>query len=204
MSDYINHDHNHDGIDRRGFLKCMAWVGTGVLFTVTGGILRSETISQLTAGAGALKGALAPFKGALSFVQISDSHIGFSKEANKDVVGTLQAAIDRINALPTPPAFILHTGDLSHLSKAAEFDAVDQILRSAKAGQVFYVPGEHDVLNDNGKQYLARYGKQTRGDGWYSFDHSGVHFIGLVNVLNLKAGGLGALGPNNWNGLRIT
>jgi Icc protein len=194
MSDYINHDHHHDGIDRRGFLKCMAWVGTGVLFTVTGGILRSETITQLTAGASALKGALAQPKGALSFVQISDSHIGFSKEANKDVVGTLQAAIDRINALPTPPAFILHTGDLSHLSKAAEFDAVDQILKSANAGQVFYVPGEHDVLNDNGKQYLGRYGKNTQGDGWYSFDHSGVHFIGLVNVLNLKAGGLGALG----------
>src|SRR5471030_567788 len=100
MSDYIIHDHNHDGIDRRGFLKCMAWVGTGVLFTMTGGILRSETITQLTAG----EGALAQPKGALSFVQISDSHIGFSKEANKDVVGTLQAAIDRINALPTPPA----------------------------------------------------------------------------------------------------
>jgi Icc protein len=194
MRDEIIHDHNHDGIDRRGFLKCMAWVGTGVLFTVTGGILRSETITQITAGAGALKGVLAQPKGALSFVQISDSHIGFSKEANKDVVGTLQEAIARINALPTPPAFILHTGDLSHLSKAAEFDAVDQILRSAKTGQVFYVPGEHDVLNDNGKQYLGRYGKNTQGAGWYSFDHSGVHFIGLVNVLNLKAGGLGALG----------
>src|ERR1700693_3146553 len=194
MSNYIDRDHNHDGIDRRGFLKCMAWVGTGVLFTVTGGILRSEPITQITAGAGALKGALVRPKGALSFVQISDSHIGFSKEANKDVVGTLQEAIARINALPTPPAFILHTGDLSHLSKAAEFDAVDQILRSAKTGQVFYVPGEHDVLNDNGKQYLGRYGKNTQGDGWYSFDHSGVHFIGLVNVLNLKAGGLGALG----------
>ena len=194
MSDYINHDHNHDGIDRRGFLKCMAWVGTGVLFTMTGGILRSETITQITAGANALTGGLVRPKSALSFVQISDSHIGFSKEANKDVIGTLQEAIARINALPTPPAFILHTGDLSHLSKAAEFDAVDQILRSAKVGQVFYVPGEHDVLNDNGKQYLGRYGKNTQGEGWYSFDHSGVHFIGLVNVLNLKAGGLGALG----------
>src|SRR6202795_1580867 len=194
MSDYINHDHNHDGIDRRGFLKCMAWVGTGVLFTVTGGILRSETITQLTAGAGALKEALAQPKGALSFVQISDSHIGFSKEANKDVVGTLQAAIDRINALPTPPAFLLHTGDLSHLSKAAEFDTLDQVLKSCKAKDVHYVPGEHDVLNDNGKQYRERYGKQAKGDGWYSFDQKGVHFVGLVNVMNLKAGGLGSLG----------
>ncbi len=204
MRDEIIHDHHHDGIDRRGFLKCMAWVGTGVLFTVTGGILRSETITQITAGASALKGALAQPKGALNFVQISDSHIGFSKEANKDVVGTLQEAIARINALPTPPAFILHTGDLSHLSKADEFDAVDQILRSAKTGQVFYVPGEHDVLNDNGKQYLGRYGKSTQGDGWYSFDHSGVHFIGLVNVLNLKAGGLGALGTEQLEWLRTT
>ncbi len=204
MSDYINHDHNHDGIDRRGFLKCMAWVGTGVLFTMTGGILRSETITQITAGAGALKGALAQPKGALSFVQISDSHIGFSKEANKDVVGTLQAAIERINALPTPPAFILHTGDLSHLSKAAEFDAVDQILKSAKTGQVFYVPGEHDVLNDNGKQYLGRYGKNTRGTvGTVSITAACTSSAWSMCSTSRRAA-WGRLEPSNWNGLRIT
>jgi Icc protein len=188
MKDYIVHDHNHDGIDRRGFLKCMAWAGTGVLFTVYGGVLKSYGIDKV------INGQVTPAKGELSFVQISDSHIGFSKEANKDVVGTLQTAIDRINALPTPPAFLLHTGDLSHLSKAAEFDTLDQVLKSCKAKDVRFVPGEHDVLNDNGRQYRERYGKQAVGDGWYSFDFNGVHFIGLVNVQNLSPSGLGALG----------
>jgi len=130
----------------------------------------------------------------LSFVQISDSHVGFSKEANKDVLSTLKAAIDKINALPTPPAFVLHTGDLTHLSKPEEFDALDQLLKSAKTERIFYVPGEHDVLTDNGAIYLQRYGRGTKGSGWQSFDVKGVHFIGLVNVLNLKAGGLGNLG----------
>jgi 3',5'-cyclic AMP phosphodiesterase CpdA len=188
MQDEIIHDHHHDGIDRRGFLKCMAWAGTGVLWTFYGGVLKSYGMDKV------ISGQVMPVKGELSFVQISDSHIGFSKEANKDVVGTLQIAIDRINGLATPPAFLLHTGDLSHLSKAAEFDTLDQVLKSCRAQDVHYVPGEHDVLNDNGKRYLERYGKQARGDGWYSFDYNGVHFVGLVNVLNLKAGGLGALG----------
>jgi Icc protein len=188
MSDRIIHDHNHDGIDRRGFLKCMAWAGTGALLAVSGGILRSQTLTR----AGDLQKHVTP--GDLSFVQISDSHIGFSKEANKDVLSTLQAAIDKINALPTPPAFILHTGDLSHLSKPEEFDALDQLLKSARTERIFYVPGEHDVLTDNGAIYLERYGKGTKGAGWQSFDVQGVHFIGLVNVLNLKAGGLGNLG----------
>jgi 3',5'-cyclic-AMP phosphodiesterase len=132
--------------------------------------------------------------GELSFVQISDSHMGFNKPANPDVTGTLKAAVDKINGLATPPEFLLHTGDISHLSKPEEFDTVDQILKSASAKDVFFVPGEHDVLNDDGKQYLERYGKDAKGAGWYSFDQKGVHFIGLVNVLNLKAGGLGSLG----------
>jgi 3',5'-cyclic-AMP phosphodiesterase len=188
MSDRIIHDHNYDGIDRRGFLKCMAWAGTGALLDVSGGVLRSQTLSR----AGDLSKNLTP--GDLSFVQISDSHIGFSKEANEDVLSTLKAAIDKINALPTPPAFILHTGDLTHLSKPEEFDALDQLLKSAKTDTIFYVPGEHDVLTDNGAIYLERYGKGTKGAGWQSFDVKRMHFIGLVNVLNLKAGGLGSLG----------
>jgi Icc protein len=110
------------------------------------------------------------------------------------VTATFQSAIDKINALPKQPAFLIHTGDISHLSKPGEFDTVDQILKGAKTSQVFYVPGEHDVLEDDGKQYLERYGKGTKGAGWHSFNHNGVHFIGLVNVLNLKAGGLGNLG----------
>jgi len=132
--------------------------------------------------------------GDLFFVQISDSHMGFNKAANPDVIATFQAAVDRINSLPTPPAFLIHTGDISHLSKPEEFDNVNQILKSAKPKQVFYVPGEHDVLGDDGKLYLERYGKGTRGKGWHSFDQNGIHFIGLVNVLDLKPGGLGNLG----------
>ncbi len=120
--------------------------------------------------------------------------MGFNKPANPDVTATFQAAIAKINALPKQPAFLIHTGDISHLSKPGEFDSVDQILKGAKTSQVFYVPGEHDVLGDDGKQYLERYGKGTKGGGWHSFNQNGVHFIGLVNVLNLKAGGLGNLG----------
>jgi Icc protein len=130
----------------------------------------------------------------LTFVQISDSHMGFNKAANTDVAGTLSAAVDKINALSVAPEFLLHTGDISHLSKPQEFDAVAQILTAAKPKDVFYVPGEHDVLEDDGKQFLERYGQGTRGAGWHSFDKKGVHFIGLVNVMNLKAGGLGTLG----------
>ena len=166
----------------------MAWAGTGALLAVSGGILRSQTLSR----SGDLSTSITP--GELSFVQISDSHVGFSKEANKDVLSTLKAAIDKINALPTPPAFVLHTGDLTHLSKPEEFDALDQLLKSAKTERIFYVPGEHDVLTDNGAIYLQRYGRGTKVSGWQSFDVKGVHFIGLVNVLNLKAGGLGNLG----------
>jgi hypothetical protein len=185
----ILHNHNNDGVDRRGFLKCMAWAGTGALCVIQGGVLKSYSLSD---AAGFADDAPA---GELAFVQISDSHMGFNKAANPDVVATLQAAVDKINAAPVEPAFLLHTGDISHLSKPTEFDTVDQILKSAKARQVFFVPGEHDVLEDNGQQYLERYGKAAKGAGWYSFDHKGVHFIGLVNVLNLKAGGLGTLGP---------
>ena len=181
------HDHNDDGVDRRGFLKCMAWAGTGAFFVMQAGVLKSYSLSKMPKLG-------AKSSGELSFAQISDSHMGFNKPANTDVAGTLKAAVDKINGLATPPEFILHTGDISHLSKSEEFDTVDQILKSASAKNAFYVPGEHDVLDDDGKQYLERYGKGAKGAGWYSFDTKGVHFIGLVNVLNLKAGGLGTLG----------
>ncbi len=179
-------DLNHDGVDRRGFLKCMAWAGTGLVWTMSGGI----PVSRAFAGSGKNAGKGADF----SFVQISDSHIGFNKPANPDVTATLQTAINRINALPVKPDFIVHTGDLSQLSKPGEFDTLDQALKAASAKQIYYVPGEHDMLTDNGEQYLQRYGKGTKGAGYYSFDHKGVHFVGLVNVVNLKAGGLGSLG----------
>ncbi len=186
--DEIVHDHNHDGIDRRGFLKCMAWAGTGAFCVMKGGVLNSYSLSRIS------EISTADMMGELSFVQISDSHMGFNKPANTDVAGTLRAAVEKINGLTMAPEFLLHTGDISHLSKPEEFDTVDQILKDAKPKDVFYVPGEHDVLNDDGKQFLERYGKASKGGGWYSFDKKGVHFVGLVNVMNLKAGGLGTLG----------
>ena len=174
-------------VDRRGFLKCMSWAGTGMLWSMSGGVPRSS-----------LLGAQAPAKGDLFFVQISDSHIGFNKAANADVTETMRTAIAKINALPVQPSFLLHTGDITQLNKPSEFDTADQVLREARAKDVFFVPGEHDVATDNGASYLERYGKRAQrganGGGWYSFDHSGVRFIGLVNVLNLQAGGLGSLG----------
>ena len=182
MSKRIIHDHNDDGINRRGFLECMAWAGTGVIWTVSGGIASSRAFGAPGANAG------------FTFVQISDSHIGFNKPANPDVVSTLQATVDKINALPQSPDFIIHTGDLSHLSKPAEYDTMDQVLKGAKQKQVHYVPGEHDTAIDDGKQYLERYGKGTQGRGWYSFDQKGVHFVGLVNVRALE--GLGKLGAD--------
>jgi 3',5'-cyclic-AMP phosphodiesterase len=187
MSDLITHNHDKDGVDRRGFLKCMAWAGTGVLWTMTGGILRSQTLSHAAAAAA---GTRADF----SFVQISDSHIGFNKDANKDVAGTLREAVAKINALPNTPSFMLHTGDLTHLAELEEFDTLDQILKGCNAREVFYVPGEHDILNDNGQRYRERFGKGTKGSGWYSFDQKGVHFVALVNVMDIKEGGLGVLG----------
>src|SRR5579883_1562037 len=165
------------GIERRGFLKCMAWAGTGLLWTINAGVLSSCSVES----GGARKGGL-------SFVQLSDSHIGFSKEPNQNVTATLQEAVSKINALPDAPAFILHTGDLTHLSKPDEFDTVAQVLKGAKAGQTFYVPGEHDVFVDQGKQYLERYGKGAKGRGWQSFDYQGAHFVGLNNVVAAATG----------------
>ena len=159
-------DLNNDGVDRRGFLKCMAWAGTGLVWTMSGGILVSRAF-----GKDSKKDA--PNNADFSFVQISDSHIGFSKPANPDVTATLQTAINKINAMPDPPHFIIHTGDLSQLSKPSEFDTLDQVLKGSSAKQIYFVPGEHDMLSDNGEQFLQRYGKGTKGTGWSSFDQIG-------------------------------
>jgi 3',5'-cyclic-AMP phosphodiesterase len=173
-----------DKIDRRGMLKCMSWVGTGLIWTVAGGVPVSRLLADTNK-----KQASSPF----SFVQISDSHIGFNKPVNPDVGATLQVAIDKINTLPKQPDFLIHTGDLTHLAKPAEFDKLDGLLQGLHSKDVFFVPGEHDVTGDDGKTYLERYGKNTKGRGWYSFDHAGVHFIGLNNCVQLEGlGGLGA------------
>ena len=170
-----------DGIDRRGFLKCMAWAGTGLVWTFAGGVPTSQVFGEKPKD---------NRQSDFTFVQISDSHIGFNKPANTDVTATLQAALARIDAAPGSPDFLIHTGDLTHSSKPSEFDTLDQMLSRR---QMFYVPGEHDTSVDDGKMYLERYGKGTKGNGWYSFDHKGVHFIGLVNVVQLE--GMGKLGP---------
>jgi hypothetical protein len=169
-----------DGVDRRGFLRCMAWAGTGVVWTVAGGVPTSKLLGQTNGSEG------------FQFVQISDSHIGFDKPANTDVNATLQVAIGRINALPQAPEFLIHTGDLTHTAKASEFDTLGQLLQGAHTKQVHYVPGEHDNAADDGKEYLARFGQGTKGTGWYSFDHKSVHFVGLVNSAALE--GMGKLG----------
>ena len=186
MSRRIVHDHNPDGVDRRGFLECMAWAGTGVLWTAASGVLSSTAFGQ------EMKKGMKSAKGGLQFVQISDSHIGFNKPANTDVTATMQAAIAKINALPHQPDFIIHTGDLTHQSKPKEFDDMDGVLKDCKVKDIFYVPGEHDTSVDDGQLYRERYGKNTKGAGWYSFDHKGVHLVGLVNVVQLE--GMGKLG----------
>jgi 3',5'-cyclic-AMP phosphodiesterase len=192
--EYIQIDENNDGIDRAGFLKCMAWAGTGVIWMMCGGIMKSFGMSKMIdKTTGGLKNGLIIPKSDFSFVQISDSHIGFNKAANTDVVGTLQAAIAKINAMPTQPSFVLHTGDLTQLAQPDEFDTLEQSLKRIKTEKIFYVPGEHDVT-DNGKLYMERFGKGSQGDGWYSFDSHGVHFIGLVNVLTQGDGSFGVLG----------
>ena len=177
-------DADRPDLGRRAALECMAWAGTGLLWTLVGGVPVSRLITS----------AQAAEETGFSFVHMSDSHIGFSKPANPDALGTLKEAIDQIRVLPEKPAFIIHTGDISHLSKPGEFDDAEQVIGSTKL-EAHFVPGEHDIIDEtNGKAYLERFGKKARGAGWYSFDQAGVHFIGLVNVVDLKAGGMGNLG----------
>jgi 3',5'-cyclic AMP phosphodiesterase CpdA len=180
-----NNDHG-EGLSRRKVLECMIWAGTGVLWTVAGGVPRSL----------GLVGEAHAQAAGFTFMQISDSHVGFDRPANPNVLSTLEVAINKVKAVPTKPAFMIHTGDISHLSKPSEFDDAERIISQARL-DVHYVPGEHDVIDENtGKLYMERYGRGTKGAGWYSFDANGVHFVGLVNVVNLKAGGLGNLGAD--------
>ena len=186
-----------DGIDRRNFLSCMAWAGTGLLWTLAGGV----PTSRLFAATGKETAAPQQNSSSFSFVQISDSHIGFNKAANQDVAGTLRLAINKINAIHTAtPDFMLHTGDITQSSKASEFDTAQQIIKETKVSETFYVPGEHDTALDDGVLYRQRFGKGTVGNGWYSFNHKGVHFIGLNNVLQIDA--MGKLGPEQLSWLK--
>jgi 3',5'-cyclic-AMP phosphodiesterase len=169
--------------NRRGFLQCMAWAGTGVVWSLTGGVPVSSALA---------KAVLKP--GDFHFVQISDTHIGFDKDANPDTTATAREAIARVNALPVRPELVLHTGDLTHKQTPGAFDTMSGLLQELKTSATYTVPGEHDVFDDGGKEYLARFGQGTKGDGWRSFDAHGVHFVGLINVLAFKSGGMGTLG----------
>ncbi len=185
---------DHHTNDRRGFLRCMAWAGTGALWTVSGGLASSISLDQAAAKPAQAKG--------FTFLQISDSHVGFAKPANPDAKATFQEAVAKIIAMPVKPDFIIHTGDITQLSKDSEFDDADQIIKQAGL-TVFNVPGEHDMLDEGqGKAFLNRYGKGTKGAGWHSFDHKGVHFVALINVVNLKAGGMGSLGAEQLQWLK--
>jgi Icc protein len=171
------------GLNRRGLLTCMAWAGAGVLWTVSGGVPRSLLIGEARAATGSL-----------TFAQISDTHIGFNKDANPHPENTMTEAVARIRGAQPAPAFVLHTGDITHLSKPDQFDTAQQIIRGI-GSDVHYVPGEHDWLDD-GKAFMDRHGSGTKGNGWYSFDAQGVHFIALINVVGFKAGSLTSLGAD--------
>jgi hypothetical protein len=169
----------------------MAWAGTGMLCARKGGILTS-----LPLGSAVREASQRSKRKGVDFglIQISDSHIGFHQDANPDVTARLQVAVDHINNSTAPPEFLVRTGDISHRSKPSEFEPAGHVLRGTKVGKIFYVPGEHDVLAAAGEQDLDRFGRETQGKGYSRFDHKGVHFVGLVNVLNLQAGGRWSLG----------
>ena len=116
-------DDNQGGHDRRHFLKCMTWAGTAMVWTVAGGIPRSRLIGSAEAATST----------GFNFVQISDSHLGFDKAANPNTTATLQEALNDVTALPGTPAFMIHTGDISHLSKPAQFDTAQQLMGQTEA-----------------------------------------------------------------------
>ena len=176
---------------RRNALKCMAYGGAGTLFALSGGVLTPMNLAMARAYDESKEGKAL---GKPLFVQISDTHIGFNKEANPDVAGTLTQTIDVVNGMSDAPALIIHTGDITHLSKPAEFDLAAQLLGRLRTSEIHTVPGEHDTADATVTEYFSRFGKASDNRGYYSFDHAGVHFIGLINVLQFKAGGLGTLG----------
>ena len=183
------------GMSRRQLLRHTAWFGAAVVLTVTGGEVTSHIGDTPAAAA-----AVAQDPHALRFVQISDSHLGFTGPANTDVTGSFRRAINQVNALGFRPDFVMHTGDLTHLSTPAQFDQARQMLHGLRTGAVFTVPGEHDSVNDHGQKYRATFGAGTHGDGWYSFDVKGVHVIALVNTLALEK--LGHLGTDQLDFIR--
>jgi 3',5'-cyclic AMP phosphodiesterase CpdA len=181
-------ENDQPGMTRRQLIRHGAWFGAAVVLTVAGG----EVISHV-AGAASNKPQSTP---TLRFAQISDSHIGFHGPANPNVTETFSHAIGQINSLGYTPDFVIHTGDLTHLSTPGQFDQVKQMLTGLNTPHVFTVPGEHDSTDDAGQKYRQAFGAGTRGDGWYSFDIAGVHLIALINTLSFSKLGGGHLGPD--------
>jgi hypothetical protein len=174
-------------MSRRQLIRHTAWFGAAVGFAVVGG----EVISHV---GGTAVAEHAQGRPTLRFAQVSDSHLGFTGAPNPNVTDTFGNAIDRINNLGYTPDFVIHTGDITHLSSPGQFDQAKQMLSGLKTPHVFTVPGEHDSVDDAGQKYRSVFGAGSRGDGWYSFDIAGVHVIALVNTLNLKK--LGHLGAD--------
>jgi 3',5'-cyclic AMP phosphodiesterase CpdA len=175
---------------RRDALKCLAYGGAGTLFVLAGGVFTPVDLAMASDDAGGANKS----PGNPLFVQISDTHIGFNKEANPDVNGTLARTIALVNGMAKQPALIIHTGDITHLSKPEEFDHAQQMLAQLRATELHTVPGEHDTSDPTVSEYFSRFGKASNNKGYYSFDHGGVHFVALINVLQFKPGGLGTLG----------
>jgi 3',5'-cyclic AMP phosphodiesterase CpdA len=173
---------------RRGALKCLAYGGAGTVFALAGGVFTPIDLAV------AADESRASQMGRPLFVQITDTHIGFNKPANRDVGATLTRSIELINSMSTRPQLVIHTGDITHLSKAEEFEAAQQLLSKLSVSELHTVPGEHDVLDATVSEYLTRFGKSSNNKGYYSFDHAGVHFIALTNVLHFKPRGMGTLG----------
>ena len=174
---------------RRNALKCLAFGGAGTLFALSGGVFAPIDLALAAADRQAAARLGKPL-----FVQISDTHIGFKKDANPDVNGTLEQTIELVNRMPVPPALVIHTGDITHLSKAEEFDLAQQHFSRLNVAEMHTVPGEHDTADAGVTEFFSRFGKASNNKGYYSFDHAGVHFLALVNVLQFKPGGLGTLG----------
>lgn len=163
-------------MNRSDALKCAGWFGASMTWTLVGGLP-----------------VLAEAKpGEFSFVQISDSHLGFQGDANPDVAGTFAKTITDLNALPQRPAFVVHTGDVTHLAKPAQFALAKEIVGDLKS-EFFAIPGEHDVIGDKGALFHQNFGHGA--DPWWSMNANGAHFVFLVNVLGFAGfAGMGDLG----------
>ena len=186
-------------LSRRSALKCMAYGGAGTLFVLGGGTFTPVDLAWAVDDKRRLAAMGKPL-----FVQMSDTHIGFAKDANSDVAGTFGRAIDLVNGMAEQPALIVHTGDITHLSKPAEFDLAQQMFGRMRVTELHTVPGEHDTSDAGVSEYFSRFGRASENKGYYSFDHAGVHFIALINVLDFKDGDSVSSGGGSSPGRRPT